>query len=162
PLRPEKDAERNPFTRRHPVGFGDNLDPTNNPAILLAEDAEKLWTSPGPNGRACAGCHDGGPERAMRGVATRYPKFVASVGRVMSLEDVLTVHGAERNGRLLPAQSPENIALTILIKMQSNGMPMQIDLTSPEARAALARGKASFYRRVGGRNHSCADCHTPE
>jgi sulfur-oxidizing protein SoxA len=41
-------------------------------------------------------------------------------------------------------------------------MPVAVDLASPEARAALARGEASFQRRVGQRNHSCADCHTPE
>jgi len=34
----EKDTERDPVTRSRPPGFGDNLDPTNNPALLLAED----------------------------------------------------------------------------------------------------------------------------
>jgi len=48
------------------------------------------------------------------------------------------------------------------VKMASNGMPIAIDTSSPEARAALARGKASFSRRVGERNHACADCHTPD
>jgi len=37
-----------------------------------------------------------------------------------------------------------------------------VDTQSPEARAALARGRASFVRRVGERNHACADCHTTE
>jgi len=46
--------------------------------------------------------------------------------------------------------------------MASNGLPVQVDTTSAEARAAILRGKASFYRRVGERNHACADCHTPE
>jgi sulfur-oxidizing protein SoxA len=39
---------------------------------------------------------------------------------------------------------------------------VNVDTASPEARAALARGKATFYRRVGERNHSCADCHTAD
>ena len=26
----------------------------------------------------------------------------------------------------------------------------------------LERGKANFYKRVGERNHSCADCHTDD
>jgi cytochrome c len=50
--------------------------------------------------------------------------------------------------------------MAILIKMQSNGIPVTLDLTSPETQAALERGKASFYKRVGMRNHACADCHT--
>ncbi len=162
PLPPEKDPDRNPFTRRKPVGFGDNLDPTNNPAVLRAEGAEEIWKAPGPSGKACADCHQGGPLTAMKGVATRYPKFVKAYGRVMSIEDFLPVHGPETTGRAMPAQSAGNLDMTMLVKMASNGMPVNVGTTSPEARAALARGKASFHRRVGERNHACADCHTPE
>ena len=43
PVPPERDSDRNPQTRKKPVGFGDNLDPTNNPAVLLAEDAAMRW-----------------------------------------------------------------------------------------------------------------------
>ena len=162
PLPPEKDPERSPFTRSKPVGFGDNLDPTNNPAVLLADDGEALWSAKGPAGRACADCHREGPAGAMKGVATRYPTYVSAYRRVMSLEDFLTVHGPETTGHLLSAQSVDNLALTILIKMASNGLPVQVDVTSPQARAALARGRASFEKRVGQRNHACADCHTPD
>ena len=162
PVRPEKDPDRNPFTRKKPVGFGDNLDPTNNPAVLLAEEAEAPWAAKGPAGRACADCHEGGSKRAMRGVATRYPKFVRAYRRVMSVEDFLEAHGPDTTDRAYPAESADNLTMTILVKMASNGLPVAIDTASPEARAALARGRASFYRRVGERNHSCADCHTPE
>jgi sulfur-oxidizing protein SoxA len=162
PVPPEKDPDRNPFTRAKPVGFGDNLDPTNNPAVLLAEGAESQWAATGPGGKACADCHQGGPAKAMRGVATRYPKYVKAYKRVMSIEDFLTVHGPETTGRAYPAQSPDNLNMTMLVKMASNGMPVAVDIAGPEARAALVRGKASFYRRVGERNHSCSDCHTPE
>jgi sulfur-oxidizing protein SoxA len=162
PPRPEKDPDRNPFTRARPVGFGDNLDATNNPAILRAEGAEALWTAPGPKGKACTDCHAGGPARSMRGVATRYPKPIAAYGRVMAIEDFLSVHAPETTGRLLPIEGPQNIDLTMLIKMASNGLPVAVDTRSAAARAAIARGRASFERRVGERNHSCADCHTPE
>lgn len=162
PARPERDAERDPNTRKKPVGFGDNLDPTNNPAILLAEGAEDLWTAPGPNGQSCATCHTARPETAMKGVAARYPRLVASTGRVMSIEDWLTVHAPATTGRPMLAQSSDNLTMAMLIRMASNGLPLAVDVSSPAARAAVERGKASFYRRVGERNHSCADCHTPE
>ncbi len=162
PPRPERDPDRNPLTRKKSEGFGDNLDPTNNPGVVLAEDAEALWSRPGPAGKACAGCHEGGPLPAMRGAATRYPRYVKAWGRVMSLEDFLEVHGPETTGRAYAAESRENLMLTVLLKMASNGLPVQVDATSPEARAAILRGRASFYRRVGERNHACADCHTPE
>src|SRR5438876_980177 len=160
PLPPETDPDRSPSTRKKPVGFGDNLDPTNNPAVLLAEDAQAPWEQKGPAGRACADCHPGGPERAMRSVATRYPKHVRIYGRVMSLEDFLEAHGPETTGRPYPAESADNLTMTMRIKMASNGLAVALDTSSPEARAAIARGRATFYRKVGARNHSCADCHT--
>jgi L-cysteine S-thiosulfotransferase len=162
PVPPEKDPNRNPFTRARPAGFGDNLDPTNNPALLLADDAEAVWAARGPSGKACGDCHEGGVGRAMRGVATRYPKFVKTYGRVMSLEDFFTMHAPETTGRELRSESSDSLTMSVLIKRASNGMPVSIDLDSPEARAALARGKTTFHRKVGERNHSCADCHTPD
>ena len=162
PAPPEKDPDRNPFTRRRPTGFGDNLDPTNNPAILAAEDMEPAWNERGPSGKSCAECHPGGIDASMKGVATRYPKFVKPYGRVMSLEDFLTVHGPETTGRAFPMESDDNVHMSVRLKMASNRMPVALDLTSREARAALARGEATFNRRVGQRNHACADCHTPE
>jgi sulfur-oxidizing protein SoxA len=161
PAPAEPDPDRNPFTRARPVGFGDNLDPTNNPGILLAESAEAQWSARGPSGKACADCH-AGPAGTMKGVATRYPRFVKAYGRVMAIEDFLEAHAPETTGRPLPAESADNLTLSVLVKMASNGMPVAVDTTSAEARAALARGRATFYRRVGERNHSCADCHTPD
>jgi sulfur-oxidizing protein SoxA len=162
PVPPEKDADRNPFTRHKPVGFGDNLDPTNNPAVVRAESAESLWSARGPAGKACADCHPGGAAASMRGVATRYPKYVAKYDRVMAIEDYLTVHGPETTGTPLPIESAPNLDLTLLVKMASDGLPVAVDTTSAPARAALARGGATFSRRVGERNHACADCHTPD
>jgi L-cysteine S-thiosulfotransferase len=157
---PESDPARNPHTRpRIAPYWGDPLDSSTNPAILIAESALAAWSTKGPSGKACADCHEGGLEKAMKGVATRYPKFMSTYGRVMSIEDYLTVHTPERTGDEMLAQSPAHLAMTILIKMQSNGMPVSIDVTSPEARAAYERGRALYYQRVGQRNHSCADCH---
>ena len=159
PVPPEKDPDRNPDTRAKPVGFGDNLDPTNNPAVGLAEGAMSLWEKKGPAGKACADCHAGGPEKAMKGVATRYPKYVKAYQRVMSLEDFLTVHGPETAGQQMLSQSADNLSMTMLVKMQSNGMPVGVDVTSREAKSAFERGRVSFFKKVGQRNHACADCH---
>jgi sulfur-oxidizing protein SoxA len=95
----------------------------------------------------------------MKGVATRYPKHVVTYGRILSIEDLLTVHAPETTGMEMLAQSAENLTMTLLIKMQSNGMPVNVDVTSPEAKAAYERGKAQYFKRVGERNHACADCH---
>jgi sulfur-oxidizing protein SoxA len=160
PLPTERHAERDPATRPKPVGFGDNLDPTNNPAVGRAEAAEALWTRRGPTGRSCPDCHAGAPGEAMKGVATRYPRHVARYGRVMSIEEWLAAHAPETTGLPLWVESADNLDLTMLVKMASNGMAVALELARPENGAARARGRASFYRRVGQRNHACADCHT--
>ena len=98
----------------------------------------------------------------MRGVATRYPRYVPAFNRVMAIEDFLSVHAPDTTGQTLAVESAENVTVTMLIKMASNGMPVAVDTSSPQARAALARGRASFVRRVGERNHACSDCHTPD
>jgi sulfur-oxidizing protein SoxA len=160
---PETDPARNPNTRPHVARYwGDNLDPTNNPAVLYAESALGIWSERGPAGKACGDCHAGGLEVAMRGVATRYPRHFDRYGRVLSLDDFLAVHVPETTGRALPSQSREHINLTMLVKMQSNGMAVNVDVTSPPARAAWERGRALYYKRVGQRNHACADCHDVE
>ena len=41
------------------------------------------------------------------------------------------------------SQSEDNLNMAILIKMQSNGMPVNLDLKSPEMQAALESGKAT-------------------
>ena len=162
PVPAEKDGERDPKTRARPVGFGDNLDPTNNPAVMRAEGADDLWNERGPRGKACADCHAGGPLASMKGVATRYPRHLAAYRRVMAIEDFLEVHAPETTGHSLPAEGPLNLDVSMRIKMASNGLPVRLELGAPETAAALASGKASFYKRVGQRNHACADCHTRE
>jgi len=160
---PEKDPDRNPFMRKKtPYYYGDHLDPTNNPALALADDAMAEWAKKGTSGKSCGDCHTGGPGGSMKGVATKYPKHVAKYNRIMAIEDFLSVHAPESTGQAMPSEGQANLNMAILIKMQSNGMPVNLDLTSPETKAALERGKTSFYKRVGERNHSCADCHANE
>lgn len=158
PLPDETDPARDPNTRPLPeYYFGDNLDPTNNAAVLMAEAAIEVWNREGPKGQSCASCH--GAIEDMKGVATQYPKYQPRYRRVMSLEDLVAWHGADDTGLELPSQGIDNTTLALLIKMQSNGMAVNVDVTSPDAKAAFERGQARYYQRVGMRNHACADCH---
>jgi sulfur-oxidizing protein SoxA len=160
PVVAEKDPDRNPFTAPPPVGLATtSIRPTIR---VLRAGVEALWQERGSAGKACADCHAGGVQTSMRGVAPRYPHYVPAWGRVMAIEDFLSVHAPATTGRALAVESADNVSLTMLIKMASNGLPVAVDTQSPEARAALARGRASFVRRVGERNHACADCHTTE
>jgi sulfur-oxidizing protein SoxA len=150
--------------RRDPPAyyFGDNLDPTRNPAALLAERAEALWTRRGAKQASCATCHGADLEQAMAGKATRFPRYIERYGRVVSLEDFLSAHGQETAGVDLPVEGADNLHLAMLVKMQSGGQPLDLDLDDPRTRQAWERGRTTFHKRIGQRNHACADCHSPE
>ncbi len=172
PVKVTDDKQWNPFTRDvvRPA-YGDPLDPTANPALALTDQiAVALWRKPGPKGQSCAGCHGqvGAPDAqrplgviaSMVGVGARYPKWIGQHSRMMSVEDYLAVHAPETTGDAMPTQGQQNLTMSILIKMQSNGMPYQLDTKDRNVQAAVKRGQELFYRKVGQRAHSCADCHT--
>ncbi len=172
---PEKvtdDKQWNPFTRDVvQLDFGDPMDLTANPALGLADSvAVPLWSKAGPKGQSCAGCHGGigapdaqrplGVIKSMVGVGAAYPKWIAKHRRMMSVEDYLSVHAPETTGHEMPTQGEQNLTMSVLVKMQSNGMPYQLDRKDANVGAAVKRGEELFNRRVGQRGQACADCHT--
>ncbi len=166
------DPQWNPYTRAVvKPEYGDPRDPTANPALVLTDTiAVPLWSKAGSKGKACAECHGAikasddkrplGVIEKMVGVAPRYPKWFKEYKRMMSIEDLLAVHAPETTGHPMPTQGEENKTMSILVKMQSNGMPYQIDLKNRNVKAAIKRGEELFHRPVGQRGQKCADCHT--
>jgi len=130
-------------------------DEATGPALFSLLDGEALWNKKeGPAGASCASCHGSG----MKGVATRYPKVTS--GRLVNLEQQINLCRTERQKAAPPwaYESRELLALAAFVGRQSRGMP--IDIKSDAATAPfLAAGRASFNRRQGQLNLSCAQCH---
>ena len=166
------DKNWDPYTREVvKPDYGNPLDPIDNPGLLLTEEvAVPLWTKKGPKEKSCADCHGpiGEPDdlrqlgviKSMVGVGAAYPKWMEKYGRMMSVEDLLAVHSPETTGLEMPAQGKENLTMSILVRMQSNGMPYVMDTEHTAVKAAIERGKELFHRPVGRRNSACAGCHT--
>lgn len=162
----------NPWVREpRPTDYGDDLDPLDNPALGEVDDiAVPLWSEEGPKGESCANCHGeiGEPDELrqlgvieeMEGVGSSYPKWYDEFGRMLSVEDFLAIHAEEETGHELPAQSLENMTMSILVRMQDNDQPHDMDLDHPGVQAAVERGEELFNRSIGQRYHSCANCHT--
>ena len=91
----------------------------------------------------------GGAESRMRGVATRYPQYVPAYQRVMAIEDFLSVHAPETTGTAHAVgergQPQHDDADQDGLQRHAGGGGSH---SSPEARAALARGRA---RSAAGR-----------
>jgi sulfur-oxidizing protein SoxA len=154
-----------PDTRRSGAEFmGESTramqrDDTQNPAMLWVSDGESLWRKPaGESGKSCADCH-GDAEGSMRGVASRYPVFDKTLGRVLNLGQRIDV--CRRQHQQAAPLEPESEALLGLesyLGLQSRGMPVSPS-QDPETQAAAGKGRALFEQRIGQLNLSCAQCH---
>jgi sulfur-oxidizing protein SoxA len=134
-------------------------DDTQNPAMLWVSGGETLWNSAiGESGKSCSDCH-GDAGTNMRGVATRYPAFDATSGRVIDLgERINQCRQSRQRAAPLKPESEDLLGIESYVAMQSRGLPVappQDDGT----RAAAGRGSDLFFRRIGQLNLSCAQCH---
>lgn len=130
-----------------------------NPGMLWASRGSTLWDQPaGTGGRSCAGCH-GAASSSMKGVATRYPQIDAGSGTLINLEGrIQQCRDRRQNAAPLNYESEELLGLTAYIRMQSRGLPLNVNIDGP-ARAHFERGRNFHNRRVGQMNLSCANCH---
>ena len=128
-------------------------DDMSNPGTLWVLDGEALWKrKAGRLGRACADCHG-----SMAGVAARYPKLDAKLGKPLDLEQRINRCRIEHQGAApLAWESRELLALSAYVGMQSRGQPIVPD---PAARAFAEKGRELFFRRQGQIDLSCAQCH---
>jgi sulfur-oxidizing protein SoxA len=134
-------------------------DDATNPAVFWLLEGEALWKQkPAAAARACADCH-GEARDSMKGVATRYPSFDKRSGRPLNLEQRVNACRTERQqAPPLAYESRELLALVAHVSRQSRGLPVAPD-AEPRAAPFLEAGRASFHRRRGQLNLSCAQCH---
>jgi sulfur-oxidizing protein SoxA len=123
-----------------------------NPGSLWVTRGATLWE------KGCASCH-GKAESSMKGVAARYPKHDAALGRVVNIEQRINacVVG-KQNAPALAWESEPLLALTAYVSAQSNGAKVDVDVAGPAA-AAYERGRSLYFERQGQLNVACTHCH---
>jgi L-cysteine S-thiosulfotransferase len=134
-------------------------DDSRNPGMLWVKEGEALWQrSQGETQRSCASCHDSAAS-SMQGVATRYPALDALTRRPVDLAARINLCRV-RHQRTTPlaGETPDLLALTAYVAVQSRGMPMSA-ATDPALAPFRARGEALYRRRLGQLDLSCSDCH---
>ena len=137
---------------------GMQRDDTANPGMLWVRQGEELWNN-SENGKSCASCH-GAAEKAMRGVATRYPAFAEWAGRPVDISG--QVNQCRTSRQAAPAfkgESQELLALGAYIGLQSRGEPIGA-FSDFRLAPFIAKGEALYSARLGQLNFSCANCHT--
>ncbi|KJS34479.1 MAG: cytochrome C [Rhodospirillaceae bacterium BRH_c57] len=129
-----------------------------NPSFLWVDKAAELWTTAdGTAGKSCADCH--GDVESLKGAATKYPTTDAATGKFMNVE--LKINDCrERQMGAAPFkfESDELLGMTTLVKLQSRGMPMNIDITGPNEKW-FKKGEEFYFTSRGQLDLACADCH---
>ncbi|HYM29909.1 MAG TPA: sulfur oxidation c-type cytochrome SoxA [Candidatus Cybelea sp.] len=134
-------------------------DDFNNPAFLWVEKGEALWSrAEGAAGKSCASCHNDA-KSSMRGVGASYPKVDAKSGKLLDLEQRINLCRTDHmQATALAWESEGLLGLTTYVKLQSRGMPVNVQIDGP-AKAYWEKGKAFYYARRGQLGLACANCH---
>jgi len=145
---------------REPDTQAMEADSFQNPGMLSLDYGEELWTKvEGTAGKSCQSCH-GDVSETMKDVGAHYPKWDAEAKRPIDVELQINKCRTENMGaEPYKFDSEEQKAMTVYIKYQSLGTPVEVDLTKGEMQSWWDRGKDLYYRRTGQLNLSCASCH---
>ncbi|MEM8759285.1 MAG: sulfur oxidation c-type cytochrome SoxA [Pseudomonadota bacterium] len=135
------------------------MDDFENPAMVAVDYGLDLWETPaGNSNQSCAECH-GDVEEAMAGFRADMPRWNEEAGKPWSLEHWINWSITEHQGAdAWKWESPEMLAMTALIGLQSRGEPMTVQTDGPMTRW-IERGKELYYTRVGQLDMSCNQCH---
>lgn len=147
-----------PTKRPPPVEKRDNLDPIENPAMWAVDKAPELWKQTGSTGSSCNTCHSD-PKTSFQTWAASMPKWEPRLNKALNVEEFVTRHAKATTGASWFMETDENRAMSVYLHFLANGTPIKIDTSSPEANAAIERGKELSARKVGQLNMACTDCH---
>ena len=134
-------------------------DEFSNPGLLWVDRGAVLWKTPrGERKVSCAGCH-GADATSMKGVAVRYPSYVAAQGGVIDLEQRINACATSNQQALaFPWESQELLSLSAFVASRSRGMAILPD-PSPDMDGAFERGRSLYFQRQGQLNLACTNCH---
>ncbi len=133
-------------------------DDMGNPAFLWLDEGEALWNKvDGKAGKSCASCH--GVESAMLSdLGTRYPVYNQDTGKMQNIEQKINEERKRMGAKPYKWESKQMLSLTIYMKNQSRGKPMNVSIDGPVVPFFLA-GKAFYEKKRGQLDMSCANCH---
>lgn len=132
-----------------------NADNATNSADILAI-GKKAWDRKFRNGKSLATCFPNGGKR----VAATYPQFDAKARKVVTVEmainQCLVLHGETE---IAVSDTTAMGPLSAYFKSLSDGQPLNVRVSTVQAREKFDSGRALFQRRIGREDQACASCH---
>lgn len=136
------------------------MDPPFNQAVhgghFALDHGEERYQSLNQSGAfaKCLGARKGN----LKGLRATYPRYLANLGHVAGLEEVIE-RCAAKEGVVMQNGSYENSAISLYIASKSNGMPLRIDVSKGPMKQAYERGRMLYHTKSGRLNFACASCH---
>ena len=135
------------------------LDDFDNPGMIFVDQALDDWSAvDGAAGKACASCHEDGPEE-FAGLRAELPRWNEEQSTLFNMEDYINFCRTERmQADPLKWAKPRMDAMVALLSLQSRGMPINVAVDGPVADIWEA-GRELYYTRVGQLDMACSNCH---
>lgn len=152
------EARRSGFAFMGPATQAMQRDDALNPGMLWVKQGGVLWQqAAGSSAKSCASCH--GEASSMRGVATRYPAFDATLQRPVNLAQRINLcRQNQQQAEPWRLESQDLLSLESYVAHQSRGLPIAPP-ADPRLQPFVERGQQRYRQRMGQLNLSCAQCH---
>ena len=139
-------------------------DTFGNPGFIYLERGEHLWTKvEGKQQNSCADCHSNASS-SMAGVGATYPKINNATNKLINLGQRIQMCRTRHMSAVkytAPDHEQENadlLSLEAYIMMQSNGMPLNVDVSGTAA-VYFKLGRQLYHQRIGQSDLACYQCH---
>jgi sulfur-oxidizing protein SoxA len=130
-----------------------------NPGMLVVEQGETLFSTPGRNGKSCADCHgEDGARLDARRIA-RYPVYSEELKHAVTLHGQIQRCWKERLGNPpIGYRDEELLPLETFVRYLARGEPVTVDASGALA-PYYAAGRELFHQRFGQVDIACHQCH---
>ena len=135
-------------------------DDFENPAMAWNDIGGDTWSKPdGKAKKSCQDCH-GDAAKSMKGVGATYPAYYEPWKKLINVEQRINLCREKfMTAKPWKHESEELLAMTIYVKNQSRGLPVNVKIDGP-AKEFFDKGKTFYHQRRGQLGFACANCHT--
>jgi len=134
-------------------------DLSSNPGMLVVEQGETLFSTPGQNGKSCADCHGEDGARLETKHIARYPVYSEELKQPVTLHDQIQRCWKERLGNPpITYRDEQLLQLESFVRYLARGELVNVD-TGGALVPYYAAGRELFRQRFGQVDIACRQCH---
>jgi len=132
----------------------------NNPAdIYVAEGGDIFEEEIG--GESALAKFLGVSEKELPKYIAGFPRYVAKLGNVVGLDQVMQAMEVEQGKKKTKLKSGKMFSMLAYVKSLANGEQLNIDVNADDhIKASYALGEKTYMTKRGGRGLSCNACHS--